>query len=128
MIWSTAPAIGGCDQAEALSVGIAAWSAPALRAVEIDQAVAALPAVTEHRDDLVRARTQLINRPYALLVTPVPFGLPAARPPNASGAPAADRILPADRNAGRGAGGAGTFDRGWYARAVVTSKAAGDVR
>ncbi|MEP6697631.1 MAG: transposase [Pseudonocardiales bacterium] len=47
------------DPADALSVGIAAWSAPALRSVEVDEAIAALRAVTEHRDDLVRARTQL---------------------------------------------------------------------
>ena len=63
------------DQADALSVGIAAWSAPALHTVEIDEAIAALRAVTEHRDDLVRTRTQLINRLHALLVKLVPSGL-----------------------------------------------------
>jgi transposase len=45
------------DPADALSVGIAAWSAPALRSVEIDQAIAALRAVTEHRDDSVSSLT-----------------------------------------------------------------------
>ena len=50
------------DQADALSVGIAAWSAPALRTVRIDEAIAAPRAVANHRDDMVRARTQLINR------------------------------------------------------------------
>jgi transposase len=35
------------DPADPLSVGIAAWSAPALHSVEIDQAIAALRAVTE---------------------------------------------------------------------------------
>jgi len=63
------------DQADALSVGIAAWSAPALRTVEVDHAVAALRALTEHRDDLVRTRTQVINRLHALLVKLVPSGM-----------------------------------------------------
>ncbi|MGH3523187.1 MAG: IS110 family transposase [Mycobacterium sp.] len=63
------------DQADALSVGIAAWSAPALRTVEIDEAIAALRAVTEHRDDLVRSRTQLINRLHVLSVKLVPSGM-----------------------------------------------------
>ena len=66
------------DPDDALSVGIAAWPAPSLRSVEIDQAIAALRAVTEHRDDLVRARTQLINRLHVLLVKLVPSGGPAA--------------------------------------------------
>jgi len=64
------------DQADALSVGIAAWSAPALRTVEVDEAIAALRALTEHRDDLVRIRTQLVNRLHAMLVKLVPSGLP----------------------------------------------------
>lgn len=63
------------DPADALSVGIAAWSATALRTVEIDQAVAALRALTEHRDDLVRTRTQLINRLHVLLVKLIPAGV-----------------------------------------------------
>ena len=40
------------DKAEALSVGIAAWSAPALRTVGVDEAIAALPAVSEYRAGL----------------------------------------------------------------------------
>jgi transposase len=63
------------DQADALSVGIAAWSAQTLRTVQIDEAIAALPAVTEHRDDMVRSRTQLINRLHAVMVKLVPSGL-----------------------------------------------------
>lgn len=62
------------DQADALSVGIAAWSAPVLHTVEIDATIAALRAVTEHRDDMVRNRTQLINRLHAVLVKLVPSG------------------------------------------------------
>lgn len=65
----------GCRAAEALSVGTAAWSAPALRTVEIDRAIAALRAQTEHGDGLVRARIQLINRLHVLLVKLVPTGL-----------------------------------------------------
>jgi transposase len=63
------------DEADALSVSIAAWSASALRVVEVDEAIAALRALTEHRDDLVRTRTQLVNRLHALLVKLVPSGL-----------------------------------------------------
>lgn len=64
------------DPADALSVGIAAWSAPALRTVEVDEAIAALRAMVEHRDDLVRARTQTVNRLHTLLVKLIPSGLP----------------------------------------------------
>jgi transposase len=84
------------DPADALSVGVAAWSAPALRTVEIDQAIAALRAVTEHRDDLVRTRTQLINRLHVLLVKLIPSGV--ARGLSAeSAAEALRRIRPRDR-------------------------------
>ncbi len=51
------------DDADALSVGIAALTSPALRTAEIDAATAALRAIVEHRDDLVKTRTQTINRP-----------------------------------------------------------------
>ncbi|HSY15043.1 MAG TPA: IS110 family transposase [Jatrophihabitantaceae bacterium] len=83
------------DPADALSVGIAAWSATALRTVEIDQAIAALRALTEHRDDLVRPRTQLVNRLHVLLVKLVPTGL--ARGLSAdSAAEALRRVRPRD--------------------------------
>src|SRR3954470_14736520 len=64
------------DEADALSVGIAAWSAPELHTVAVDEQIAALRALTEHRDDLVRARTQTVNRLHALLVKLIPSGLP----------------------------------------------------
>jgi transposase len=83
------------DEADALSVGIAAWSAPALRTVQIDVAIAALRAVTEHRDDLVRTRTQLINRLHALLVKLVPSGLARGLRADAA-AEALRRIRPRD--------------------------------
>ncbi|MDT0264561.1 IS110 family RNA-guided transposase [Jatrophihabitans lederbergiae] len=83
------------DQADALSVGIAAWSAQTLRAVQIDDAIAALRAVTEHRDDMVRARTQLINRLHAVMVKLVPSGLARGLSAEAA-AEALRRVRPRD--------------------------------
>ncbi|MEV6487118.1 transposase [Actinoplanes sp. NPDC051633] len=37
----------------------------------IDEAIAALRALTEHRDDLLRTRTRTVNRLHALLTDPV---------------------------------------------------------
>jgi len=42
------------DEADAVSVGIAALNAAGLHRVEIDEAISALRAVIEHRDDLVK--------------------------------------------------------------------------
>jgi transposase len=64
------------DNADALSVGIAALTAPQLQTVQVDEAVAALRALVEHRDDLVRARTQTVNRLHALLTQLIPAGAP----------------------------------------------------
>jgi transposase len=64
------------DQADALSVGIAAHTATRLNTAVVDEATAALRVLTEHRDDLVRARTQAINRLHALLAQLIPAGLP----------------------------------------------------
>jgi len=64
------------DQADALSVGIAAHTATRLNTAVVDEATAALRALTEHRDDLVRTRTQTINRLHALLTQLIPAGLP----------------------------------------------------
>lgn len=64
------------DQADALSVGIATHTATRLNTAVVDQAIAALRVLTEHRDDLVRARTQTINRLHALLGQLIPAGLP----------------------------------------------------
>ena len=60
------------DEADAYSVGVAALTAQRLNATHTDDAIAALGALTEHRDDLVRARTQLINRLHVLLVKLIP--------------------------------------------------------
>jgi transposase len=73
------------DDADALSVGIAAPTSPAPRTAEIDAATAALRAIVEHRDDLVKTRTQTVNRFHVVLTRPVPAGakrhLSAAMPP-----------------------------------------------
>src|ERR1700753_3611494 len=50
------------DDADALSVGIAALTSRGLNHAEIDSATTALRAIVEHRDDLVKTRTQTINR------------------------------------------------------------------
>jgi transposase len=50
------------DEADAVSVGIAAHTSKSLNTAEIDSATTALRALVEHRDDLVKTRTQTINR------------------------------------------------------------------
>jgi transposase len=64
------------DDADATSVGIAALTAIGLHTVEIDEAAIALRALVEHRDDLVKARTQTINRLHGLLTQLIPAGAP----------------------------------------------------
>jgi transposase len=64
------------DAADAYSVGVAALSAQRLNAASTDDATAVLGALTEHRDDLVRTRTQTVNRVHALLTQIVPGGHP----------------------------------------------------
>ena len=55
------------DEADAVSVGVAAWTATSLVAVQFDETALALRALTEHRDDLVKRRTQTVNRLHVLL-------------------------------------------------------------
>ena len=62
------------DQADAVSVAVAALTAQTLRSTEIDQNIAALRALTEHRDDLVRTRNQTVNRLHVLLSLLTPAG------------------------------------------------------
>jgi transposase len=62
------------DDADAFSVGIAALSASGLRDARVDEAVIAMRALVEHRDDLVKARTQTINRLHVLLTQLLPGG------------------------------------------------------
>ncbi len=64
------------DDADAVSVGIAAHSAPGLTSVVVEGTVSALRAVVEHRDHLVRTRTQTVNRLHVLLTNLIPAGAP----------------------------------------------------
>jgi transposase len=64
------------DDADAVSVGIAALTASQLSTAAIDGAVVALRAVVDHRDDLVKTRTQTINRLHVVLTNLVPGGAP----------------------------------------------------
>jgi transposase len=64
------------DDADAISVGVAALTAPGLHTVVIDEALLALRALVEHRDDLVKTRTQTLNRLHGLLTQLIPAGAP----------------------------------------------------
>lgn len=64
------------DEADALSVGVAAHTAPRLHTARTDEAITALRALIEHREDLVRTRTQTVNRLHALVTKLGPAGLP----------------------------------------------------
>jgi transposase len=55
------------DAADAVSVGIAALTASQLNTAAVDGALIALRAVVDHRDDLVKTRTQTINRLHVVL-------------------------------------------------------------
>ena len=62
------------DEADAISVGIAALTATRLHTASIDAAITALRAVVEHREDLVKTRTQTVNRLHVLLTDLTPSG------------------------------------------------------
>jgi transposase len=62
------------DEADAVSVGVVAWTATALVSVRFDETALALRALTEHRDDLDKTRTQAVNRLHVLLAHVVPGG------------------------------------------------------
>ena len=55
------------DEADAVSVGVAAHTSNSLTTAEIDSATTALRALVEHRDDLVKTRTQTTNRLHTIL-------------------------------------------------------------
>ena len=57
-------------------MGIAALTATGLHTVEIDETTIALPALVDHRDDLVKTRTQTLNRLHGLLTQLIPAGAP----------------------------------------------------
>ncbi len=62
------------DDADALSVGVAAMTSRTLNSVEIDTATIVLRSIVEHRDDLVKIRTQTVNRLHVVLTRLVPAG------------------------------------------------------
>ena len=64
------------DAADAVSVAVAALTAAGLRAVAVDEAITALRALVEHRDDVVKIRTQTANRLHVLLTQLLPAGAP----------------------------------------------------
>jgi transposase len=64
------------DDADATSVGIAALTATGLHTFARDETTIALRALVEHRDDLVKTRTQTLNRLHGLLTQLVPGGAP----------------------------------------------------
>jgi transposase len=64
------------DAADAVATAVAALTAARLRTAAIDEHTATLRLLSDHRDDLVRARTQTLNRLHVLLVGLVPAGAP----------------------------------------------------
>lgn len=65
------------DSADAVSVGVAALTAPGLQTAAVDESITALRALVEHRDDLVKTRTQTVNRMHVLLTQLIPGGAPS---------------------------------------------------
>lgn len=57
-------------------MGIAALTVTGLQTLVIDETALALRALTGHRDDLVKTRTQTVNRLHRLLIQLVPAGGP----------------------------------------------------
>lgn len=55
-------------------MGVAAHTSSSLNTAEIDSATTALRALVEHRDDLVKTRTQTINRLHTVLTHLIPGG------------------------------------------------------
>ena len=77
------------DNADATSVGIAALTAVNIRAAAVDEAITVLRALVEHRDDIVKTRTQTVSRLHVLLARLLPGEAPrdldAARRPSSFG-------------------------------------------
>ena len=64
------------DEDDALSVAVAATTSTKLRPVSADVTSTELKLLTEHRDDLVRNRTQTVNRLHAIMTLLVVGGAP----------------------------------------------------
>jgi transposase len=74
------------DPVDAVSVAVAAQGAPGLRQVAVEDQAVVLHLLTNRREDLVRVRTQTLNRLHRLLCDLVPAG--AGRNLSANGAAA----------------------------------------
>jgi transposase len=74
------------DPVDAVSVAVAARSAPGLRQVGVEDHAVVLHLLTNRREDLVRTRTQTLNRLHRLLTDLIPAG--AGRNLTADGATA----------------------------------------
>jgi transposase len=75
--WTATTSVGHgrkSDPDDAVSVAVAAHSAPALRQVGVEDQAVILHLLTKRRQDLVAARTQTINRLHRLLMDLVPGG------------------------------------------------------
>lgn len=59
-----------------MPVGVAALTATRLNTATVDAATTALRTLVEHRDDLVKTRTQTVNRLHVLLTHLTPAGAP----------------------------------------------------
>ncbi|GAF43018.1 IS110 family RNA-guided transposase [Rhodococcus wratislaviensis] len=64
------------DDTDAVSVGVAALTGHGLTTARMDATVTALRAIVEHRDDLVKTRTQTVNRLHVVLTHLIPAGAP----------------------------------------------------
>jgi transposase len=71
------------DPDDAVSVAVAARSAPQLRQVGVEDQAVVLHLLTNRREDLVRMRTQTINRLHRLLVDLIQAAPAATSPPTA---------------------------------------------
>ena len=85
------------DDADAVSVAVAALTARTLNTAAVDEAVTALRALVEHRDDLVKTRTQTVNRLHVLLTQLIPAGAPRELTADARRRAAAPGSGPASR-------------------------------
>jgi transposase len=92
------------DDADAVSVAVAALNAARLRSVQVEDSMVALRAVVDHRDDLIKQRTQTVNRLHVLLTRLIDGGAPT-QPRAADAALMLRRVRPATPKPGHAAHG-----------------------
>ncbi|MFD6060203.1 IS110 family transposase [Rhodococcus wratislaviensis] len=64
------------NNADAVFVGVAALAGHGLTTARMGATTTALRAIVEHRDDLVKTRTQTVNRLHVVLTHLIPAGAP----------------------------------------------------